>query len=142
MDIIHHTSKQENNTITCIEKLKTDGYKVLVTDPGEDGISIHDLDVTGNKIALLFGNELRGVSEEALKYCDQKVKIPMYGFTESLNISVSVAICLSALVTKLHSSQINIGLTESEKDMIRLKWYRKIVRKSDLIEREFLRTIQ
>jgi tRNA (guanosine-2'-O-)-methyltransferase len=142
MDIIHHTSKQENNTITCIEKLKAQGYKVLVTDPGEDGVSIHDLDVTQSKLALLFGNELRGVSAEALKYCDQKVKIPMFGFTESLNISVSVAICLSSLVTKLHSSGVEIGLTESEKEAIKLKWYRKIVRKSDLIEREFLRTIQ
>lgn len=142
MDIVHHTSKLENNTITCIEKLKKAGYKVLVTDPGEDGISIHDVDVSQNKLALLFGNELRGVSPEALTHCDQKVKIPMYGFTESLNISVSVAICLSALVTKLHSSAIDIGLTDSEKDIIKLKWYRKIVRKSDLIEREFLRTIQ
>ena len=86
MDIVHHTSKQENNTVTCIEKLKRDGYKILVTDPGEDGISIHEIDVTKGKMALLFGNELRGVSAEALSHGDQKIKIPMYGFTESLNI--------------------------------------------------------
>ncbi len=142
MDIIHHTSKRENNTIECIEKLKGQGYKILVTDPDEDGISIHDLNVAESKLALLFGNELRGVSAEALRYCDQKVKIPMYGFTESLNISVSVAMCLNTLVTKLHSGRDDIGLSEGEKESIKLKWYRKIVRKSDLIEREFLRAIQ
>ena len=142
MDIKHHTSKKENNTVACVEKLKMDGYKILVTDPGEDGVSVHDVDVTQSKLALLFGNELHGVSPEALSHGDQKIKIPMYGFTESLNLSVSVAICLNGLVTKLHLEEMKTGLTQSEKDIIRLKWYRKIVRKSELIEREFLRTIQ
>ncbi len=137
----HYASKQENNTVSCIRRLKAEGYKVLVTDPGEDGISVHDVDVTQSKIALLFGNELRGVSAEAIANCDQKIKIPMYGFTESLNISVSVAICLNVLTTKLHHSNLDFGLTTNEKDLIRLKWYRKIVRRSELIEREFLRTI-
>jgi tRNA (guanosine-2'-O-)-methyltransferase len=66
----------------------------------------------------------------------------MYGFTESLNISVSVAICLDSIITRLRSDNVVSGLTDSEKDFIRLNWYRKIVRKSELIEREFLRTIQ
>lgn len=142
MDIKHYTSKRENNTVTCLEKLKMEGYKILVTDPGADGVSIHDVDVMQSKLALLFGNELHGVSREALLHCDLKIKIPMYGFTESLNISVSVAICLNALITKLHLAEMETGLTQSEKDIIRLKWYRKIVRKSELIEREFLRTIE
>ena len=127
--------------MSCFEKLRSEGYRILVTDPSEDGISIHDIDVTQGKMALLFGNELRGASREALKNGDQKIKIPMYGFTESLNISVSVAMCLGALVTKLRLTDIDTSLTQSEKDKIRLNWYRKIVRKSDLIEREFLRTI-
>jgi tRNA (guanosine-2'-O-)-methyltransferase len=66
----------------------------------------------------------------------------MYGFTESLNISVSVGITLSTLVTKLHQAGMEFGLTEAERDAIRLEWYRKIVRRSDLIEREFLRSIE
>lgn len=142
MNIKHHTSKKENNTITCIEKLKSDGYKILIADPAEDGTSVYDIDVTQHKLALLFGNELHGISPEAMAHADLKTKIPMYGFTESLNISVSVAICLNALVTKLHLADIDTGLTQEEKGNIRLAWYRKIVRKSDLIEREFLRTIE
>jgi tRNA (guanosine-2'-O-)-methyltransferase len=141
MDLSHYTSRKENNTVVCFEKLRSDGYKILVTDPSEDGISIHEIDITQGKIALLFGNELRGASLEALKNCDHKVTIPMYGFTESLNISVSVAMCLGALMNKLRLTDIDTSLTQTEKDRIRLHWYRKIVRKSDLIEREFLRTI-
>jgi tRNA (guanosine-2'-O-)-methyltransferase len=66
----------------------------------------------------------------------------MYGFTESLNISVSVAMCLNVLVTKLHMVKRNVWeLPPQEKDFLRLKWYRRMVRKSSLIEREFLRSI-
>ena len=121
--------------------MKENGYKIIVTDPGPDGISIEDINVL-EKIALVFGNELRGISKEALALCDQKVRIPMYGFTESLNISASVAICLNTILTKLHAAQAFIGLSNDEKEVLKLKWYRKIVRKSDLIEREFLRTIE
>ena len=67
----------------------------------------------------------------------------MYGFTESLNISVSVAICLNTLIPKLHQDTWEkYGLMDDEKEDLTLQWYRKVVRKSDLIEREFLRTIQ
>jgi tRNA (guanosine-2'-O-)-methyltransferase len=142
MNLYRHASSEQNNTISCLNGLKELGYKVLVTDPAPDGLSIFDIDVTNNKFALLFGNELRGVSKTALEHCDHKVRIPMYGFTESLNISVSVAICLNSLINKLHDSGISIGLNEEEKAIIRLGWYRKIVRKSSVIEREFLRTIE
>lgn len=142
MNISHYTSKTENNTLSCFKMLRSEGYKILVTDPSEDGISIHEIDAAHGRVALLFGNELRGASREALKEGDQKVKIPMYGFTESLNISVSVAMCLGALVTKLRLNGIDTSMSQSEKEKIRLNWYRKIVRKSDLIEREYLRTIQ
>jgi tRNA (guanosine-2'-O-)-methyltransferase len=141
IDITHYTSKTQDNTEAVFLKLKQDGYKILVTDPGEDGISIHDVDVS-NKLALVFGNELRGTSKQALMLCDQKVKIPMYGFTESLNISVSAAICLNTIITRLRGNGSFSGLSQQEKDALKLRWYRKIVRKSDLIEREFLRAIE
>lgn len=141
IDITQHTSKNHNNTEAAFQQLKESGYKMMVTDPGEDGVSIQEVDVE-DKLALVFGNELRGISKEALRLCDLKVRIPMYGFTESLNISVSAAICLNTIMTKLHGTQTFVGLSAHDKDKLRLKWYRKIVRKSDLIEREFLRTIE
>jgi tRNA (guanosine-2'-O-)-methyltransferase len=141
IDIKHHASRTENNTVVLFRELKKQGYKVLATDPGNKGIPIDDVSLE-SKVALVFGNELRGISHEAMSLSDERVRIPMYGFTESFNISVSAAICLNTLVSKLHLNGSFTGLSNEEKDQLKLKWYRKIVRKSDLIEREFLRTIE
>lgn len=132
-----------NNTQACFKTLKENGYKILVADPSEGGLSVDDVDVSENKIALVFGNELRGASDFAIQNADGKIRIPMFGFTESLNISVSVAICLNTLLPKVRQSAAsNIYLTDAEQQSIKLSWYRKIVKRSDLLEREFLRTIQ
>src|SRR5690349_21076263 len=127
MNIHKHASRKENNTVTCVTSLKEAGYSVLALDPDADGKSILDVDIGASKVALIFGNELRGLSATALEVCDQKVRIPMYGFTESLNISVSVAICLNTLVSSMRESGIEAALSKDERDEIRLSWYRKIV---------------
>jgi len=142
MDLHRYGYRKGNNIAACYDRLRKDGYRIFVADPAEDGISIDELDVTTGKIALVFGNELRGASPYSLAHGDQKVRVPMFGFTESLNVSVSVAICLNSLLQKLRRSDFPIGLSEQEKRMIRLVWYRKIVRRSDVVEREFLRTIE
>ncbi len=142
MDLHRYRDRKENNTAVCYDHLRKEGYRIFVADPGEDGISIDDLDVSAGKIALVFGNELRGASPYSLEHGDQKVRVPMFGFTESLNVSVSVAICLNTLLHKLRHSDSAIGLSAEEKRIIRLAWYRKIVRRSDVVEREFLRTIE
>jgi len=142
LNLERYRTKDVNNTETCFNNLKSNGYKILVADPDEDGISIDEVDICEDKVAIVFGNELRGASAYALGHCDQKVRIPMYGFTESLNISVSVAICLNTLLTKLRHAEMNIFLTDEEKRIIKLEWYRKIVKRSDILEKEFLRTIQ
>jgi tRNA (guanosine-2'-O-)-methyltransferase len=142
ISMIRYKSKSDDTTGQCLDRLREDGYRILVTDPSEDGVPVDDVDIEGGKVALWFGNELRGISDQALRRADMKVKIPMYGFTESLNISVSVAMCLNVLVTKLHMVKRNVWeLPPQEKDFLRLKWYRRMVRKSSLIEREFLRSI-
>lgn len=142
LNLERYRERGENNTETCFKRLRSEGYRILVADPAEDGISIDEVDVDQSRMAIVFGNELRGASSYALDHGDQKVKIPMYGFTESLNISVSVAICLNTILGKLRQSQASISLSEEEKRIIKLSWYRKIVRRSDILEREFLRTIQ
>lgn len=142
MDLHRYRDRNVNNTGACFRKLREGGYRILVADPSADGISIDDIDVSAGKMALVFGNELRGASPYSLAHVDQKIRIPMYGFTESFNVSVSVAICLNTVLGKLRQSGMPIGLSEAEKDLIRLGWYRKIVRRSDVVEREFLRTIE
>jgi tRNA (guanosine-2'-O-)-methyltransferase len=142
MDLHRYRARHVNNTEICFQSLREQGYRILVADPAEDGVSIDEVDVFAGKMALVFGNELRGASDYSLSHGDQKVRIPMFGFTESLNVSVSVAISLNTILQRLRRSGTLTGLSEAEKDSIRLSWYRKIVRRSDVVEREFLRTIE
>ncbi len=142
IDLIRYKSKGSNNIEECFKNLKEKGYRILVTEPDANGSSIDEISVTDQPLAIVMGNELDGASKYALEHADVKVKIPMYGFTESLNISVSAAICLNTLIPKLRQSNAAWQLTSSEKEFIRLQWYRKIVRRSDVIEKEFLRSIE
>lgn len=128
---------KENNTLDCINTLKDKGYKVFATTPHTNDYLIEDLPLD-NKVALMFGTELTGLSDEAMRNVDGYVKIPMYGFTESLNISVSAAICLYELSKRLKNSTINWKLSEDEKKELLITWCKKVVKSSDLIEKEFL----
>jgi tRNA (guanosine-2'-O-)-methyltransferase len=142
MNIIRYRDESSSLIENSIAKLRKKGYRILVTDPNTSAQSIHDVDIHSGRIALMFGNELRGVSPEATKFADGQVTIPMVGFTESFNLSVSVAICLNTLMRKLWESEINFGLTQEERDELSLAWYRKIIRNSHLLERKFMNTIK
>lgn len=142
IDLIRYKSKDTNNIEECFKNLKEKGYRILVTEPDAKGSSIDEIPVTDQPLAIVMGNELEGASTYALQHADVKVKIPMYGFTESLNISVSAAICLNTLIPKLRQSNATWQLTSSEREILRLQWYRKIVRRSEIIEKEFLRSIE
>lgn len=136
VDLIRYKEKGVNNTETCFTLLRQKGYRILVADPSPDGIPLSEIPLN-ERLAIVMGNELKGSSGYALNHADQKVRIPMVGFTESLNISVSAAICLNTLVTKVRDAEIDWALSDEEKSEIRLSWYRKVVRRSELIEREF-----
>jgi tRNA (guanosine-2'-O-)-methyltransferase len=133
-----YREKTANNTEVCLDTLRSSGYRLLAMDPAPDGVSIEEVPLS-EKIALVMGNELDGLSGTALERSDVKVRVPMAGFTESLNISVCAAISINILLTRLREAGIQMNLSDSEKDSIRLEWYRKCVRGSDIIEREFIR---
>jgi tRNA (guanosine-2'-O-)-methyltransferase len=135
LDIIKY-NKKENNTLDCISALKKEGYRIVATTPHKDDCNIEDLKIDG-KLALMFGTELEGISPLAKAHADEFVKIPMFGFTESFNISVSAAICLHTMTGKLHASDIPWQLTDKEKSEVLLKWLRSSINKAELIEREF-----
>jgi tRNA (guanosine-2'-O-)-methyltransferase len=77
----------------CTNKLKKDGYKIFVSAISDNSKNIYELDLT-QKVALVFGNEHRGVSQEAEENADEKFVIPMFGMVQSLNVSVAAAIVL------------------------------------------------
>ena len=127
---------EENNTLTCIKKLKAQGYRIVATTPHENDCTIEQLSID-KPMALFFGTELTGISETVREYANEYVKIPMYGFTESFNISVSAALCLHTLTSKLHKSSVNWHLREEEKNELTLHWLRKSIHKVELIEKDF-----
>jgi tRNA (guanosine-2'-O-)-methyltransferase len=122
-------------TKDCIDKLKSKGYTIVATTPHTEN-TIYDLDLS-KPIALVFGTERRGISEEVEKMADTFVKIPMYGFTESFNISVSVAIILNTLRERLEQSSYNWKLTSEEQTALKIKWCRKILNSGDKLEKHF-----
>jgi len=126
-------NKTENNTVDTIAELKRKGYRIVATTPHTNDIELPDLDLSKGKIALLFGSELSGLTSEALNNSDEFVKIPMFGFTESYNISVSAAICLYNLMERLRKSEIEWRLSESEKIPILSEWLKTSVKDSENI---------
>ena len=133
---IHKHSNHEENTVSCINHLKSKGYTIVSTTPHKDEITLDQLPLE-KPLALLFGTELSGLSETAIQHSDQYVKIPMYGFTESYNISVSAAICAYNLMQKLRNSDIPWTLTEDEIIELETEWYRRSIKSSKLLEEKF-----
>ena len=136
VDIVKH-SGEGNNTKACFEKLRKKGYRIVGTTPHVTG---HDLPeyVPSQPTALIFGTEETGLSEYAMQEVDDFIRIPMYGFTESFNLSVSAAICLYQLTSTVYESDLTWQLSEEEKEEIRDSWYRKIVRRSDSLIKEHI----
>lgn len=139
LTIKKHAQKESDNSRECLQSLKASGYKILATMPSAD-LTIQEVDVS-QKIAVVMGNELHGLSDTAMELADYRVTIPMFGFTESLNLSVSAAICVHELTNKIKNSSVDWHLSEEEKKQLRLEWYRKLVRNADMIERKFLKSI-
>jgi tRNA (guanosine-2'-O-)-methyltransferase len=98
---------------------------------------LHELDIT-RKTALVFGNELDGLSPTALQQADAYVKIPMVGFTESLNISVSAAVCMSQLAARLRASDIDWSLKEEERTDILIQWIKNTLKYPENVEKEYI----
>jgi tRNA (guanosine-2'-O-)-methyltransferase len=126
----------QNNTELCINQLKEKGYRIVATSPHKNGCSIEELPID-KPLALIFGTELTGISDTVRNMADEFVQIPMFGFTESFNISVSVALCLHTLTRKLHQTNVNWHLNDDEKDELLLTWLKNTIRKVELIEKDF-----
>ncbi len=136
---LYNYDKTPDNTLSTISLLREKGYRIVATTPHKNDVTIENFDLQKGKIALFFGSEHKGLSPEVLNYADDFVKIPMFGFTESLNISVAAAIILQNLTDKLRKSDINWQLSEPEKDEILIDWLKKSVKMSKLLVKEFER---
>jgi len=130
---LNRYNEQENNTLAAINKLKSDGYRIVATTPHRNDVELKDFDVSKGKFALVFGSEMPGISDIVMDNADEFLRIDMYGFTESFNISVSAAIILHELVEKLHKSKVQWQLPDNEQSKTLLKWLKNTVREADKI---------
>lgn len=131
-------NRNENNSRETVRALKADGYRIVATSPHANDATLENFDLTAGKTALVFGSEMPGISEYILKEADEFLNIPMVGFTESLNISVSAAIILHCLTGRLRKSKkIDWKLTAGEKESLKLEWLQQSIKKSELLIAEF-----
>lgn len=141
INLKRYNSKEEN-TLDAINDLKKEGYRIIATTPHTNDILLPDFDLSKGKSAFFFGTELTGLSDVVMDNADEFVKIPMYGFTESFNISVSASLVLSHLTSVLRRSDINWQLTEDEKLDLKLEWYKRSVRSGEKMITRFKKSLE
>ena len=130
-----------DNTKTCLDGLNKAGYQIVATTPHNDSCLLQDFDVS-KKTAFVFGEEAEGVSNYVIENSDGFLKIPMVGFTESLNISVATAIILQDVTTKLRNSDINWELSKEEKEVLYIDWVKKTIKNVDKIEAHYQQNLK
>ena len=134
---LYHYNGQEFNSPEVYEHLHEKGYQIVATCPHRDDFTPDTLPLD-KPVALVFGTEKLGLSDFAVENADMHVRIPMFGFTESYNISVSAALLLYSLTNRLHASAgIDWHLTEEECDELRLEWARRSLNRIRQYERKF-----
>ena len=131
-------NKTKNNSLEAVKTLRKSGYRIIATTLHEKKTTqLQNFDLTKGKTALFFGTEMRGLSETIISEADESLQIPMYGFTESLNISVAAAISIQNLTEKLHQSKINWQLSKNEKNEILKNWLRTSIKNYEMLEKRY-----
>ena len=125
-----------DNVSNCITTLKNQGYQIIATTPHENDCLLDDFNIS-KPSALFFGTERDGLSDEVLQKADGFLKIPMAGFTESLNISVSAAIIIQSLTSRLRQSNVDWHLTDEEILEKRLAWAKSSIKDIKRIEARY-----
>lgn len=135
---VNRYNRTEMNTPEAISKLRGEGYRIVVATPHNHEVDLEEFDLTKGKAAIVFGCERPGLTDIAMNEADEYMKIPMVGFTESLNVSVSVAVTLHHLTHQLRNhSTIDWHLTDDEKQKVMLDWLRQSIKRVDLLEDKF-----
>ncbi|ASE64076.1 TrmH family RNA methyltransferase [Chryseobacterium indologenes] len=103
------------------QNIKDRGYKIVAVSLEKNAKMLPEYEIT-EPIALVFGTEMEGVSQEILDFADETLAIPMYGFTRSFNVSVAASICMYELKQKLINSDIDYKLDEEKLLRMKILW--------------------
>lgn len=132
------TVKKHSSIQTCYETLRADGYTIVATTPRQGALTLDQISVDA-KIAFVFGSEQHGLSQEAMAAADEYLAIPMVGFTQSLNVSVAVGLCLHEIISRVHISDVAWQLSPQEQQELIHLWICKALPYADKLERAFLK---
>lgn len=134
---LHHHKKEVGGTEPVLTQLKEAGYKIAATSMRPGCVPLEEMELK-EPIALCFGTEEKGLSEEAHEMADMFVQIPSFGFTQSFNVSVSVALSLSSIRNRLEKSIIPWQIAGSDRDDLYLSWLMKTANRGILLARHYL----
>lgn len=124
--------------LTSLKNIKERGYKILAVSLEKNAVMLPDYQIT-EPIALVFGTELEGVSQEVIDFADETLAIPMYGFTKSFNVSVAAGICMYELKQKLMKSGIDYKLNEEKLLKMKIRWAVNSMRSGQQIFEKYIR---
>lgn len=135
---IHRHNQKENNTLDTLRQLKSQGYRIVATTPHKNDCTIDALPVD-KKLALVFGTELDGITQDVFNEADEFVKIPMYGFTESFNVSVCAALCMYELTTRIRKQVPDYLIDDEQRKEIYFNWLRSSIDNGDALIADYLK---
>jgi tRNA (guanosine-2'-O-)-methyltransferase len=124
--------------IASLQNIKDRGYKILAVSLEKNAVMLPDYQIT-EPIALVFGTEMEGVSEEVIDFADETLAIPMYGLTRSYNVSVAAGICMYELKQKLIKSGIDYKLSEEKLMRMKLRWAANSIKSGKQILQKYLK---
>ncbi|MDR1877482.1 MAG: RNA methyltransferase [Flavobacteriaceae bacterium] len=127
--------------LESLQKIKDRGYQLAAISPETEAIDIHDFELS-QPVALILGTEFKGVTTETLEFADVCIKIPMKGFTQSLNVSVAAGICFYEMRNKLENSNLNWKLTDEEKVILKTKWAINSVSSGEEIALHYIKSLE
>lgn len=137
LNLYKYNNDDQNNSLRCIQALRAKDYRIVATTPHTTDTLLTEFPLD-KKTAVFFGTEMQGLSPIVMENADAFMKIPMYGFTESFNISVSVALSVFHLSEKGRNSITNWSLSEEEQMETLLQWLKTSIAHSDGIIQKYL----
>ena len=129
------------HSLDSIRNIKNRGYKIVAVSPEKNATLLPDFQIT-EPVALVFGTEAEGVTDEILNFADETLAIPMYGFTRSFNVSVAAAICVYELKQKLMKSNLDYKLSEEKLWQMKVRWAVNSIKSGEHILNHYLKNIQ
>jgi len=136
LNLHRYGEAERNNTQYCLRSLREQGYRIVATAPTEQAYTPETVPID-QKTALIFGTEVVGLTEHGFQEADMTLAIPMYGFTESFNISVSSAVCMYTIMQRVRASDHAWQLSQEEQLDVELAWLRATINRVASYEHAF-----